>query len=144
MYGSDYAHRDWMDWDDGWSEWYPKLGFGGYCYFYRTTIPSLWSVEPQSRHTNRSLVLPLGDKYKITVHYFSYDKAYRDEAVSYVYRVDEEKLPYRWIEARSHHIHVWLNGIEDVKSWLTKAPNRLNGKPVKIEWSDTSLFGRKS
>ena len=136
-----FAHSDWIDWDNWTWEWYPKFGFGGRCYFWRSTRQELWSVIPHTQPEKQTL--PFGDRYKITVHYFSGFKAYRDEAVTYVALLDEEHLPYRWLEARSHHIHIWLDSLTEAKIWLERIPNRLSGKPAILEWSDTSIFGRK-
>ena len=139
-----YAHRDWIDWDNYSWEWYPKLGFGGRCFFWRSTHQKLWSVVPHAKETNQKSVLPRGDRFKITVHYFSGFKAYREEAVTYVSLIDQNHLPYRWLEARSHHIHVWLDELTDGQLWMERAPRRLNGQKVILQWSDTSIFGRKS
>ena len=120
---------------------YWKEGFVGSCYFWRSKFAALWSAVPWS--TNRFDVLPLADQYKIAILYFTFDFAKIDEAITYVYRVDQQGLPYRWLEARSHYLFVWLDDPSQARVWLERAPRRLDGTRPYIEWASSSRFGRR-
>ena len=134
---------DWSDWRPEHWERYPRAGIGGDVYFYRVSPlkPHLWDANPGPHW--RSRVCPSGDKFKIVVNYFSSSKADICEAMTYAARVDKHKLPYGWLECRSHYFFVWLDQCWDAWAWLWNAPPRLNGQLPSVEWATESVFGRR-